>query len=159
MKIKGKYVVAGILLLFSALLAYDSLSNYINPYLSVTSVVRNLDKYQGKSLQVMGVVESGTFDRGNDGTIRFAINDGTETISVIYTGALPQNFDEGKDVVVVGSLNGDETVDASQILVKCPSKYEEEEPPQQNNHVFLVGMGVALVAVAYLGVTMFWKRG
>ena len=49
--------------------------------------------------------------------------------------------------------------EARQILVKCPSKYEEEEPPQQNNHVFLVGVGVALVAVAYLGVTMFWKRG
>ncbi len=159
MKIKGKYLVAGTLLIFSAFLAYDSLSNYISPYLSVTMVVRNLDQYQGKSLQIMGVVESGTFDRGNNGTIRFAINDGTEAISVIYTGALPQNFDEGKDVVVVGSLNGDETVEARQILVKCPSKYEGEDPPQQNNHVFLVGMGVALVAVAYLGVTMFWKRG
>jgi len=159
MKIKGKYLVAGMLLLFSAFLAYDSLSNYVNPYLSVTTVVRNLDQYQGKSLQVMGVVESGTFDRGNDGTIRFVINDGTEAIDVIYTGALPQNFDEGKDIVVVGSLNGDQTVEARQILVKCPSKYEEEEPPKQNNHVFLVGMGVALVAVAYLGVTMFWKRG
>jgi len=159
MKIKGKYLVAGMLLLFSAFLAYDSLSNYVNPYLSVTTVVRNLDQYQGKSLQVMGVVESGTFDRGNEGTIRFAINDGTEAIDVIYTGALPQNFDEGKDVVIVGSLNGDQTVEARQILVKCASKYEVEEPPQQNNHVFLVGMGVALVAVAYLGVTMFWKRG
>jgi cytochrome c-type biogenesis protein CcmE len=159
MKISGKYIVAGILIIFSAFLAYDSLSNYINPYLSVTNVVRNIDQYQGKSLQVMGVVQTGTFDRGNDGTIRFAINDGTEAIDVVYTGALPQNFDEGKDVVIVGSLNGDETVEARQILVKCPSKYEGEETPQQNNHFFLATLGVALVAVAYLGVTMFWKRG
>lgn len=159
MKIKGKYLVAGVLLIFSAFLAYDSLSNYINPYLSVTSVVRNVDRYRGKSLQVMGVVQIGTFDRGNDGTIRFAINDGTEAIDVVYTGALPQNFDEGKDVVVVGSLEGDETVDAKQILVKCPSKYEGEDVPQQNNHVFLAALGVALIAVVYLAVTMFWKRG
>jgi cytochrome c-type biogenesis protein CcmE len=159
MKISGKYLVAGILIIFSAFLAYDSLSNYVNPYLSVTNVVRNIDQYQGKSLQVMGVVQTGTFDRGNDGTIRFAINDGTEALDVVYTGALPQNFDEGKDVVIVGSLNGDETVEARQILVKCPSKYEGEETPQQNNHFFLATLGVALVAVAYLGVTMFWKRG
>jgi cytochrome c-type biogenesis protein CcmE len=159
MKISGKYLVAGILIIFSAFLAYDSLSNYVNPYLSVTNVVRNIDQYQGKSLQVMGVVQTGTFDRGNDGTIRFAINDGTEAIDVVYTGALPQNFDEGKDVVIVGSLNGDETVEARQILVKCPSKYEGEEAPQQNNHFFLAALGLALVAVAYLGVTMFWKRG
>jgi cytochrome c-type biogenesis protein CcmE len=159
MKISGKHIVAGILLIFSAFLAYDSLSNYINPYLSVTNVVRNIDQYKGKSLQVMGVVQAGTFDRGNDGTIRFALDDGTEAIDVVYTGALPQNFDEGKDVVVVGSLDGDEAVDARQILVKCPSKYEGEDAPQQNNHVFLAALGVALVAVAYLAVTMFWKRG
>ena len=159
MKISGKYVVAGILLIFSGFLAYDSLSNYINPYLSVTSVVRNIDQYRGRSIQVMGVVQFDTFDRGNDGTIRFAINDGTEAIGVVYTGALPQNFDEGKDVVVVGSLDGDDTVDARQILVKCPSKYEGEEAPQQNNHVFLAALGVAFIALGYLGVTMFWKRG
>jgi len=159
MKVKGKYIVVGLLLAFSAFLAYDSLSNYISPYLSVTKVVNNIDQYQGRSLQVMGVVESGSFDRGNDGTIRFSLNDGTEALNVIYTGALPQNFDEGKDVVVVGSLNGDETVEARQILVKCPSKYEGEDPPQQNNHIFLAALGVALVAVAYLGVTMLWKRG
>jgi len=159
MKIKGKYLVAGILLLFSALLAYDSLSNYVNPYLSVTQVVKNLDHYNGRNLQVMGVVELGSFDRGNDGTIRFALNDGTEAINVKYTGALPQNFDEGKDVVIVGSLSGDATVDATQILVKCPSKYEGETPPQQNNHVFLTALAFSLVAVAYLGITMLWKRG
>jgi cytochrome c-type biogenesis protein CcmE len=159
MKIKGKYLVASILLLFSAFLAYDSLSNYVNPYLSVTQVVKNLDHYNGKSLQVMGVVGFGSFDRGNNGTIRFSLNDGTETVSVKYTGALPQNFDEGKDVVIVGSLNGDATVEATQILVKCPSKYEGENPPQQNNHVFLTAFVVGLVAIAYLGITMLWKRG
>ena len=83
MKISRKYLVAGILIIFSAFLAYDSLSNYINPYLSVTKIVRNIAHYHGKDLQVMGVVQPGTFDRGNDGTIRFVINDGTEAIDVI----------------------------------------------------------------------------
>ena len=159
MKIQGKHMVAGVLLLFSAGLAFDSVSNYINPYLSVTQVALNLDRYSGKSIQVMGIVEPGSFIRGDGGTIRFTLTDGQESLPVQFTGATPQNFDEGKDVVAVGSLTSEASLDAAKILVKCPSKYEGENPPQQNNHVFLVAMGVALLAVAYLAVTMFWKRG
>lgn len=159
MKIQGKHMVAGVLLLFSVGLAFDSVSNYINPYLSVTQVALNLDKYSGKSIQVMGIVELGSFIRGDGGMIRFTLTDGMESLPVQFKGAAPQNFDEGKDVVAVGSLTGEASLDAAKILVKCPSKYEGENPPQQNNHIFLAAMGVALLAVGYLAFTTFWKRG
>ena len=73
MKISGKYVVAGILLIFSGFLAYDSLSNYINPYLSVTSVVRNIDQYRGRRIQVMGVVQSVARKEGMDFILRHEV--------------------------------------------------------------------------------------
>jgi len=91
--------------------------------------------------------------------IRFTLTDGMESLPVQFMGAAPQNFDEGKDVVAVGSLTGEASLDAAKILVKCPSKYEGENPPQQNNHIFLAAMGVALLAVGYLAFTTFWKRG
>jgi cytochrome c-type biogenesis protein CcmE len=159
MKIQGKHVVAGVLLLLSAGLAFDSISNYINPYLSVTQVALNLERYSGKSIQVMGIVESGSFIRGDGGTMQFTLTDGQESLPVQFTGATPQNFDEGKDVVAVGSLTGEASLEAAQLLVKCPSKYEGENPPQQNNHIFLAAVALAIITVAYLVVTTFWKRG
>jgi cytochrome c-type biogenesis protein CcmE len=159
MKIQGKHMVAGVLLILSAGLAFDSVSNYINPYLSVTQVVLNFERYSGKNLQVMGVVESGSFIRGDGGTIQFTLTDGQESLPVQFTGTTPQNFDEGKDVVAVGSLTSEASLDAAQILVKCPSKYEGENPPQQNNHVFLAAVALAILTIAYLAVTTFWKRG
>jgi cytochrome c-type biogenesis protein CcmE len=159
MRIQGKHVVAGVLLLLSAGLAFDSISNYINPYLSVTQVALNLERYSGKSIQVMGIVKSGSFIRGDGGTIQFTLTDGQESLPVQFTGATPQNFDEGKDVVAVGSLTGEASLEAAQLLVKCPSKYEGENPPQQNNHIFLAAVALAIIAVAYLAVTTFWKRG
>ncbi len=159
MKIQGKHMVAGVLLLFSAGLAFDSMSNYINPYLSVTQVALNLNRYSGKSIQVMGIVEPGSFIRGDGGTIRFTLTDGQESIPVQFTGTTPQNLDEGKDVVAVGSLTGEASLEAEQLLVKCPSKYEGENLPQQNNNVFLAAIALAGLAFAYLAVTMLWKRG
>jgi hypothetical protein len=86
MKIQGKHVVAGVLLLFSAGLAFDSVSNYINPYLSVTQVALNFNRYSGKSIQVMGIVEPGSFIRGDGGTIKFTLTDGQESLPVQFTG-------------------------------------------------------------------------
>jgi cytochrome c-type biogenesis protein CcmE len=159
MKIQGKYIAAGALLLLSAGLAFDSVSNYVNPYLSVSQVALNLERYSGKSIQVMGIVESGSFMRGDGGTIQFILTDGQQSLPVQFTGTTPQNFNEGKDIVAVGSLTDEASLEAAKILVKCPSKYEGEKSPQQNNHVFLTAMALVVLAVAYLVVTTFWKRG
>lgn len=159
MKIQGKHLVAGILLLISAGLAFDSLTNYLNPYLSVTQVASNLDRYEGKNIQVMGVVAIGSIIRGDEGITRFAITDGSGSLDVTHVGTLPQNFDQGKDIVVVGTFKGGEAIDASKILMKCPSKYEGESAPLLGNHVFWVALVIALVAVVYLVITLVWKRG
>jgi len=159
LKIQGKYLFAVVLLIFSVGLAYDSIENYINPYLSVTQVAINREQYSGRNVQVMGIVAEGSFIRGDGTTIRFTLTDGTESLDVQYSGAIPLNFDEGKDVVAVGSFAGEEAFEAAQILVKCPSKYEGENPPQQNNHMFIAGVGLALVAIGYLVFTTLWKRG
>ena len=45
---------------------------------------------------------------------------------VIYANPIPTDFDKSEQVVVVGSYN-DEVFVAEKILLKCPSKYQEEE--------------------------------
>ncbi len=45
---------------------------------------------------------------------------------VLFGEPMPTDFSKSEQVVVVGSYNGDIFV-ADKILLKCPSKYQEEE--------------------------------
>jgi cytochrome c-type biogenesis protein CcmE len=157
MKITNKHIVVIILLALSVGLTYDSLSNYINPYVSVTDVVSKAPSYKGKSLQVMGKMSSDSLQRGDDGSLSFDLTDGSSYITVTYKGVPPQNLEPENEIVVVGSLQDGGTLQASQIMVKCPSKYEGEDTGQ-TSHVFIAGMGVALLGAGYLAFTMFWKK-
>lgn len=48
-------------------------------------------------------------------------NEGTER-QVILNKAKPQDFDKSEQIVVVGKMNNEQFV-ASDVLMKCPSKY------------------------------------
>ncbi len=47
---------------------------------------------------------------------------------VIYKGAKPQDFEKSEQVVVIGKIENDEFL-ASSLLLKCPSKYNDEKKP------------------------------
>ena len=51
--------------------------------------------------------------------------------TVVYKSAKPQDFEKSEKVVVVGKMQGNVFV-ADQILMKCPSKYEETEIKEEN---------------------------
>ena len=55
--------------------------------------------------------------------ITFTIIDETSELNVVYSGATPQNFIEGGEVVISGRLISGYTFEANQILTKCPSKF------------------------------------
>ena len=158
MKIQSKHVLIIVLLALSVGLAYDSVSNYMNPYIPVSDISANQAKYTGKSLQVIGAVEPGSLIRTDDGSISFTLVDEQGSIKVTYRGVPPQNLEqEGNQVVVLGTLGADGEIESSQLLVKCPSKYEGEDQ-QGYSHVFIAVIGVALLGVGYLVITMFYKK-
>jgi cytochrome c-type biogenesis protein CcmE len=45
---------------------------------------------------------------------------------VILKSAKPQDFEKSESIVLTGSMAGDEFV-ATDMLMKCPSKYKDEE--------------------------------
>jgi len=47
---------------------------------------------------------------------------------VTYRGAKPQDFEKSEQVVLVGTTDGDE-FRANSLLLKCPSKYDDQEKP------------------------------
>ncbi|HTQ10327.1 MAG TPA: cytochrome c maturation protein CcmE [Fimbriimonadaceae bacterium] len=59
-------------------------------------------------------------------TLIFDIKDTTGTVTVVYTGTMPQNMGEANKVVAEGGMKNGKFV-SDKLLVKCPSKYESEK--------------------------------
>ncbi len=82
----------------------------------------------GKQMRAGGMVEKGSVVREKDSlTVRFNITDFQETVTVIYTGILPDLFSEDAGVVVTGVLQEDGTIKATQVLAKHDENYMPPE--------------------------------
>ncbi len=89
-------------------------------------------QYDGKNVKVGGKVLDGTIKRDSTG-VHFAIQDLTgkqDKVNVLYSGQMPDTFDAGVDVVVIGKYasNG-ALITADQLQTKCPSKYQGSASP------------------------------
>ena len=89
-------------------------------------------QYDGKNVKVGGRVLDGTIKRDATGVL-FTIEDLTgksDTVKVLYSGQMPNTFDSGVDVVVIGKYasNG-ALITADQLQTKCPSKYKGSASP------------------------------
>jgi cytochrome c-type biogenesis protein CcmE len=82
----------------------------------------------GKSYELTGKVVAGSVDRTGD-VLRFAVRDrtGSASVPVRYTGAVPDPFREGREVIVTGNLkNGLFMAERDSLVTKCPSKFSKE---------------------------------
>jgi cytochrome c-type biogenesis protein CcmE len=59
--------------------------------------------------------------------VRFAVTDTAKTIPVVYSGALPDLFREGKGVVAQGRLGDDGVFRAREVLAKHDENYMPPE--------------------------------
>ena len=74
-------------------------------------------------VRVAGVVQNDV-QRSNGGLhVQFTENDGTASIPVEYSGALPDIFQPGITVVAEGRLGADGIFHARAVLAKCPSRF------------------------------------
>lgn len=53
-------------------------------------------------------------------------NDSTEC-QVVFKGSKPQDIERSEQIVLTGKMEGDNIFHASKILMKCPSKYNQDE--------------------------------
>ena len=79
-------------------------------------------------IRVGGLVTSGSVKRQADGlTVLFDITDNAETITIQYTGILPDLFREGQGIVALGELGKDQRFVASEVLAKHDENYMPRE--------------------------------
>jgi len=114
------YAVGGVLVV--AFLAYGTTSfkSNLTPYVSFEEASRSERKVQVAG----GLVENSTEYIDESEELRFTmVEEDGDTMTVLYKGIKPGNFEEAIQIVAVGSY-GDGVFHAEQLLVKCPSKYQ-----------------------------------
>lgn len=86
------------------------------------------DAPTGHSFRVGGLVVDGSVNRAPDSLkINFDVTDNTETMTVEYTGILPDLFREGQGIVAMGRLTEEGTFVAQEVLAKHDENYMPPE--------------------------------
>jgi cytochrome c-type biogenesis protein CcmE len=81
---------------------------------------------EGRTFRIGGMVEKGSVKR--EGVeVRFVVTDTAKSIPVVYSGALPDLFREGKGVVAQGQLGADGVFRAREVLAKHDENYMPPE--------------------------------
>ena len=121
-------VVGGIIVVAMLVIVAIAGSGGAASSLSIADVVSG--DYRGKKVQVSGsVVADSLTSEGSTALFEIQPEDasGQETLTVRYDGALPATFGTGVVAICTGTVESDDTLTATELVTKCPSKYESAE--------------------------------
>jgi cytochrome c-type biogenesis protein CcmE len=112
-----------VLVLTFAGLLYSTMGESLEYYKKVDEVMVNPQEWRGKALQLHGYAK-GIGRKADSLDYRFDIESNGKVVRAFYSGVTPDTFKEDSEVVVKGRLADDNTFHATEIIAKCPSKYE-----------------------------------
>jgi len=111
----------------AAALALSALQSNIAYFFSPTQVLAG-ESPKGKVFRLGGMVVEGSMARKpGELTVSFAVTDTAKSVTVSYTGILPDLFGEGQGVVTRGKLGGDGVFYAEEVLAKHDESYMPPE--------------------------------
>ena len=117
--------IAFISLAVATILIGFAMKDGINFFKSPTQVIE-VTPNPSEVFRIGGLVEEGTLLRGVGETISFYVTDGNESVSVKFTGLLPDLFEENQGMVATGKYI-DGIFYASEILAKHDETYMPSE--------------------------------
>jgi len=119
---KKSYVIGAVIVVLALTMAMYSFQSTLTAYVSVSEA-----KASPRAVQVAGIVVKGSkhYDIQNN-RLKFTLReDSGDEMAVEYDGRRPANFDDVAKVVSIGKYNVKrEVFVATELLVKCPTKYE-----------------------------------
>ncbi len=95
-------------------------------YKTVDELLNDTGRFAGQSIRVNGALVPDSL-RQKPGTdqYRFKVSKRGKIMEVAYAGVLPDAMGDGQDVIVHGIFSEKKNIfSATEILTKCPSKYE-----------------------------------
>lgn len=127
---KGLYAAALLLLVLGVgYLMFAGISDNSVYFLNVSeALAMPSDKLQ--SARLFGTVKGEGIVKLQQPTgVRFQLEDkdnASQTLWVVFEGAVPDTFKAGAEVIVEGRLEPGESFKAETLMTKCPSKYQKE---------------------------------
>ena len=127
-KVKLRFVFLALILssvILTVFLVLQSLKENV-VYFQSPSEIKSLIELNEKKIRVGGMVkEKSVFINSNE--VNFVITDFKNEINVVYSGAVPNLFAEGKGVVAEGFLKDKNYFTATKILAKHDENYMPPE--------------------------------
>lgn len=119
---KWLYVLGVVLIAGFAGLGVVQLNEAQTPYVTTVAEAKQV---KDRPMQFMGDLVKGksSYDKSTHELVFTVRGKDGDTMRVRYTGVKPANFDSADSAVVRGTYRGGE-LDATQVLLKCPSKYK-----------------------------------
>jgi cytochrome c-type biogenesis protein CcmE len=129
MKPRTKFLIGGALVLSVAgYLMASSIKDTGVYYMTPTELSAKLQadpSFVNAGVKVGARVVPGSVQRVAGGKeYAFRVTDGSHTFPVVYRGIAPDTFTDSVDVVVAGRMGTDGTFQATELLAKCASRYE-----------------------------------
>lgn len=129
MKPRTKFLIGGALVLgVAGYLMASSIKDTGVYYMTPTELAAKLQadpSFVNAGVKVGARVVPGSVQRVAGGKeYAFRVTDGSHTFPVVYRGIAPDTFTDSVDVVVAGRMGTDGTFQATELLAKCASRYE-----------------------------------
>ena len=126
-----RYLIGAIVIVFFIALAIYSFNDQKIGYADIATAKSSDEVVQisGKWLKD----QETSYDSENNKFVFHIQDDKNTETKVIYEGAKPNNFELADKVVIKGKFTGNH-FQATQILTKCPSKYEGKQEDVLNPH-------------------------
>ena len=126
MRKNKKFIIGGIIVLLAAVvLGYVGFMGVGTYYYNVGEFLAKESTLGGQTIRVSGILEPDAAKTGL--TWNFTLKDASSdaTLAVIYSGAVPDTFKVGQQIVVEGKYDtAKEVFEGTSIIVKCASKYQ-----------------------------------
>lgn len=125
-KYQVKYLI-GAIAIFGVIgyLIFFGLSQTSQWAMSLTELHAKGSSAVGQGVRVTGQLQPNSVQKDiTANKIAFVLTDGVNQLPVSYSGVVPDTFDRATEVVAEGKLNPDGSFTATNLLAKCPSKYD-----------------------------------
>ena len=116
-----KYIIGIVIIIAFTVLAAVSFKDALTPYVSVAEARKTDGTVQLKGQRM----DNGRFDVASNMFVFHIKDENGEELEVVYDGPKPGNFDQATHVVCIGKYQRG-VFRAEKLLVKCPSKYQEQ---------------------------------
>ncbi|MBN2714761.1 MAG: cytochrome c maturation protein CcmE [Deltaproteobacteria bacterium] len=103
-------------------------------YKTVQEALNERSQFEKTPVRINGLlVPDSVKQKPGTNQFKFQLEKNDAILEIEYAGILPDTMREGKELVVEGTLvPGKNVLSATEILTKCPSKYEKEAQSRNN---------------------------